>query len=168
MEFVQKAPVVDGKLIETAELKAVRESILVAQLSDSLQSPKEAVWLDTISLCFIETIKAQWPDGIDEAMAIARSNWLLEQFDIRRWASRYHDQGQPNAMNHRYRGQILSLGMLNTGVKFETRQMYWRWYESAVLEKVRQEERELYADIIDQVRSLILDAATKEPKEAAR
>ncbi|MHC2282897.1 pimeloyl-ACP methyl ester carboxylesterase [Bradyrhizobium diazoefficiens] len=167
MEFVQKAPVVDGKLIETAELKAVRESILVAQLSDSLQLPKEAVWLDTVSFCFIETIKAQWPDGIDEAMAIARSNWLLEPFDIRRWASRYHDQGQPNAMSTRYRDQLLSLGMLNTGVKFETKQKYWRWYESALLEKVHQEEREFYAEIIDQVRSLILDAATKEPKEAA-
>lgn len=167
MEFVQKAPVVDGKLIETAELKAVRESILVAQLSDSLQLPKEAVWLDTVSLCFMETIKAQWPDGIDEATAIARSNWLLEQFDIRRWASRYCGQGQPNAMNARYRVQILSLGMLNTGVKFETKKKYWRWYESALLEQVRQEERELYADIIEQVRSLILDAATKDPKEAA-
>jgi hypothetical protein len=166
MEFVGKAPVVDGKLIETAELKAIRDSILVARLSDSLQS-KEAVWLDTVTCAFVEAIKAQWLDGVDEATAIARSNWLLEQFDIRQWASRYQNQDQPNAMDTRYRGQVLSLAMLNTGVKIETKQKYWRWFESALLERIREEQRELYADIIVQVRSVIFDAATKGGIETA-
>jgi hypothetical protein len=167
MEFVGKAPVVGGKLIETAELKAIRDSILVSQLSDSLQLPKEAVWLDTITFAFVETIKAQWPDDVDEAIAIARSNWLLEQFDIRQWAARYLDPEQPNAMDTRYRGQVLSLAMLNTGVKIETKQRYWRWFESALLKRIREEQRELYADIIAQVRSAIFEAATKGSGEAA-
>ena len=37
----------DGKVIETAELKAIRENILRVRMSDWLQVPKEAPWLST-------------------------------------------------------------------------------------------------------------------------
>jgi hypothetical protein len=38
----------DEKVVENAELKALRESLLIARMSNSLQVPKEAPWLDNV------------------------------------------------------------------------------------------------------------------------
>lgn len=166
LSLVGSALVSGGKLIETAELKAVRESILVARLSDGLQWPKERVWLDAMTFAFMEAIKAQWVDGVDEIAASSKSSWLFEQLDIRQWASRYETLEDAGVSGKRYAGQVLSLAMLNADVKAETRKMYWRWFDKTILTRIREEQRELFNDIVTQVRSVILDTASKEGSEA--
>ena len=50
----------DDKVIETAELKAIRENILRVRMSTWLQLPKEAPWLDTLLKVFIRVLKSLW------------------------------------------------------------------------------------------------------------
>src|SRR5271165_4629482 len=57
---IEQAAISDGNLVESAELKAMRESLLVARMSNGLQLPKEHVWLDNLIRSFIEAIKLQW------------------------------------------------------------------------------------------------------------
>jgi len=159
VSLIGRAPVSADRVVETAELKAVRENLQLARMSNGLQWPKERVWLDNVIIAFVEAIKAQWHEGMDEAATRARSDWLVEQFDIRQWAHRYTTGEQPDVASERYRGQVLSLAMLNTGVSLEIKQKYWQWFEETVLERIREEQQDLYNDIIKQVRSIISEAS---------
>ena len=159
--LVDKAVISDSKLVESAELKAVRESIQMIRMSNGLQLPKESVWLDNFIHVFSETIKSQWHPGMDEAKSIARSNWLLAQFDIRLWAHRYKVDGHPEIPEIRYRGQLLSLSLLNSPVARPIKQKYWNWLDEALLKEIQEEQRELYVAIIQHVRGLIVDATQR-------
>jgi hypothetical protein len=157
--LVGQAAVSDGRLVEGAELKALRESLQLARMSDGLQLPKEDVWLQNVVRSFIEAIKLQWHAGADEQLARARSHWLLEQLDIRQWSHRYKVDGHPEISENRYRGQILSLAMLSTSVPLGVKAMYWRWLDDAVLKRVHDEQRELYDAIVQQVSAMISQAS---------
>src|SRR5882724_5240482 len=64
--LVAQATIVNDELVETAELKAVRENLQLARMSNGLQFPNEHVWLDNVSKAFLEVAKGQWHDGMDE------------------------------------------------------------------------------------------------------
>jgi hypothetical protein len=130
-------------------------------MSDGLQLPKEGVWLDNLNFTFGETLKSQWHSGVDEASSRVRSNWLLAQLDIRQWSHRYRIDGHPEIARIRYRGQLLSLALLNTPVPRPIKQKYWEWLDNALLKDIQEEQRELYVEIIQQVRGLIVDAAQR-------
>lgn len=164
--LVDKASILDGGLVESAELKAVRESIQMIRMSNGLQLPKENVWLENFIHTFSETIKSQWHPGMDQAKAVARSNWLLAQFDIRQWAHRYKVDGHPEITEIRYRAQLLSLALLNTPVPRPIKQKYWEWLDEALLKEIQEEQRDLYVAIIQHVRGLVVDAARRDLGEA--
>lgn len=155
--LMKHAAVREGQLLETAELKALRENLLLARMSSGLQLPNELVWLDSTTIAFIEAIKAQWYDGVDEESARARSNWLLEQFDVRQWSHRFTPKEQSNIAVIRYRAHVLLLAVLNTNVAKQTRQIYWRWFEAAILDRIREEERGIYDELISRARSIIME-----------
>lgn len=156
--LVARTSVLNGRMIETAELKAIRENLLLVRMSESLAWPKEQTWLGNMALAFAATIKAQWVDGVDEVAARARSDWLLEQFDIRHWAPSYAASGDIAEMKMRYRNQVLSLAMRTSKESYDTKQKYWKWFEDAVLEPLPLADPELSAELCEDVRSNIEDA----------
>jgi hypothetical protein len=160
--LVEKAAISEGALTESAELKAVRENIEMIRMSNGLQLPAETVWLENFVRTFVETIKSQWHPGMNEEQVVARSNWLLAQLDIRRWAHRYKVSGHPEVPEIRYRIQLLSLALLNTPVPRAIKRKYWSWLDEALLNQVQDEQRELYAAVIQHVRALIEDAAQRD------
>ena len=76
---LENSTVEDGKVVVTAELKAIRENILRVRMSDWLQLPKEAPWLTTVLTVFIRVLKSLWRTGADLSSATARSNWIVDQ-----------------------------------------------------------------------------------------
>jgi hypothetical protein len=157
--LIEQAPVSDGTLIETAELKAIRESILIARLSNALQLPKEDPWLVNFISCFFDAVKAQWRDDVSDEVAAARSNWLLNQVDIRQWAPHYRVKDHPEVITDRYRGQILSLAMLNTSASERAKLRYWTWLEETVLKRIEEEQPDFYRAAIEQIRASIREAS---------
>jgi hypothetical protein len=165
--LIDKASISEGELVESAELRAVRESIQMVRMSDGLQLPKEGVWLDNLNFTFSETLKSQWYLGMDEAKSVARSSWLLAQLDIRHWSHRYRVEGHPEVTEIRYRAQLLSLALLNTPVPQSIKHRYWEWFDKALLTDIKEEQRELYAAIVQQVRGLVVDVAQRGMGEAS-
>ena len=161
MALLGQTSVSDGRLVESAELKAIRESLLMARMSNGLQLPKESIWLDNIMRTFTEAIKSQWHADMDEQVARARSDWLLEQLDIRQWSHRYKVDGHPEVAEIRFRGQILSLALLNTPTPRAVKVRYWQWFDDALLKRVQEEQRELYDALVQQVRATIIDASER-------
>ena len=161
MALVEQASTSEGKLIESAELKALRESLQMARMSNALQLPQEHVWLDSVILTFAQAIRAQWRAGFNEETARARSDWLLEQLDIRRWSHRLKVDGHPEFNEIRYRNQILSLAMLNLEVPAAVKERYWEWLNAALLARIRDEQPELYSAVVQRVTEIIDSAVTR-------
>jgi hypothetical protein len=154
----------DEKVVENAELKALRESLLIARMSDSLQVLKEAPWLDNVMRVLVDAVRLQWKDGVDVVRARARSNWLLELLDIRGWAHRTNPTPQTLNSEVRYRGVVLSLGLAHE-IPQSQLASYWEWFEETILRPIKEGDAELYQALIAQVRSHIISAINSGAKD---
>lgn len=83
--YLDASSVQQDRLVETAELKAIRENILRVRMSSWLQLPKEAPWLDALLKTFIMVLKSEWKDGAELSAVRARSDWIMDQVDVRGW-----------------------------------------------------------------------------------
>jgi hypothetical protein len=151
----------EKQLVENAELKAVRESLLIARMANSLQIPKEGAWLDNLIRTFLEAIRLQWQENVDFAQAQARSNWLVGVFDVRGWAQRTNPKPQIPVSEVRYRAMLLSLSLAH-GIPPAVRDAYRRWFEEELLKPIKECDAELYQALVEQVRSHIIDATSKD------
>jgi hypothetical protein len=137
--------VVDGKVIETAELKAIRESILRVRMSDWLQMPAETPWLDGTLKAFIRVLRNLWKDGADIDEVSARSNCLVDQLDVRGWV---HSLAPENADNvvRIGRGHFILL-LLIPPIDDDQQNIvaaYWNWVEERILAPIKEQFPELY------------------------
>lgn len=115
--------VADDCVVETAELKAIRENILRIRMSHFLQLPKESPWLDNLMQALILTLKAQWRSEIDEVTASARSEWLLQCLDIRGWAQCFVAGDSVNMIIHGRSAQIMSLLLAPPDIPAEIKEL---------------------------------------------
>lgn len=151
--FLAGAKIVDGKILETAELKALRESVLQLRMSDVLQLPMETVWLDRLFEACFRSLQYQWCQGSDPDAAAAISDWLYDLMDVRQWSHRF--AGLTPDASDRYRGQITALMMLPATQPAKVRNAYWRWFEDRVLLQIKEENGPLFSQLLTQVRELI-------------
>lgn len=163
ISLIDQAPIENGILIESAELKSISEALLTVRLSTSLQLPNEEAWITGLLLAGAEAVRAQWTDDSNEEISRAKSTWILERFDVRHWYANL-PVNQANILRIRYRAQILSLAMLNTEVGTSTRQRYWAWFEEVVLKPIRKTDRKLFEQLIEQAEQLITGAIEHGPE----
>jgi hypothetical protein len=153
--FLERAAVVNEELVETAELRALRENLQMCRMSLGLQLPQESVWFDGAVRVLLETLRAQWREGADFEIAKARSNWMLAQLDLRGWAHRLANEDNRGISEARFRAQLLALMTFSTQAVPEIRQAYWEWLEETLLEGIRTQQGDFYRLLIDDVRRLI-------------
>ena len=152
--YLDASTVKDGKVIETAELKAIRENILHVRMNDWLQLPKELYWLEETIKVFIRILKNLWKDGADVPNIKALSDWIIDQIDIRGWVHRFEVTNQDSAVAGRG-VQILMLLRPPSGISQDLKEEYWNWIEDRILIPVREQYPDLYAWIIEQQRKEI-------------
>lgn len=150
--------VIDGSLVESAELKAIRENILRIRMSHFLQLPKEAPWLINLFNTFSNTLKAQWKPDIDETTSIARSEWLLKQLDVRGWSHcLISTEGEAiQLLNHG--AQFMTLLLAPLEMSSETKEKYLEWIDMRLLANIREEDPDFYSWIINRVKELVSHA----------
>ncbi|MGA1869028.1 MAG: PIN domain-containing protein [bacterium] len=153
------SPVVEGKVIETAELKAIRENILQIRMSKWLQLPKEAFWLDSLLKIFIHVLKGQWTADTDLSAARARSDWLIGQIDVRGWAHCLGEEGGDNIVKTGYRANILLLLSPPADASAELKDEYWVWIEERVLSPIKEQDSDLYSWILTRTREQVAEIA---------
>ncbi|MER8586917.1 hypothetical protein NKH19_17010 [Mesorhizobium sp. M1338] len=150
--LLNAAPVIEGLVQETAELKAIRESIVRARMTDGLQLPNEGLWLDTLTREAAAALRSQWQGSVLDETARARSSWLLELFDARGWAHRSAATGL--GAIERYRAQVLMLLILPTPDE-DVRARYRDWLEGVVLKGFKEEQPESYAELLTSIREIV-------------
>ena len=158
----------DDKIFETAELKAIRENILCVRMSNWLQPPREAPWLSKILNVFLQVLKSLWRDGADLSSVRVRSNWLLDQLDIRGWA---HSLGTENRDNVVKTGRGVHLLMILTpplDAPQDIKDAYWSWVEDSVLVPIKEQWPDLYEWLVEWHRKHIANIADMELAKGER
>lgn len=156
--YLSNTEVIVGALVETAELKAIRENLLSIRMSHFLQLPNEALWISSIMQVFSHTLKAQWSPEIDIEKANARSEWLLKQLDLRGWAHCFSGEGGMNILVNGYGTQIMALLFPPSDVPLEIEEKYLAWVEEAILAKLRENDSEIYDFLVARANELITNS----------
>ena len=157
--YLNAAEVRDGKLIETAELKAIRENLLQIRMSNWLQLPDEANWLDRLSMTFIVTLKALWISDSDFSHIRIRADWLLHQIDIRGWLHKLSHEEAEITIKTKWGTFITALLIPLTETPRVAKQEYWRWIEQRILAPVKEQYPEVYTWLIERLVILIAEVA---------
>lgn len=155
----------DDKVIETAELRAIRENILRVRMSNWLQIPKEGPWLDTIQKVFIRVLKDLWRVDTDFSDARARSDWITAQVDIRGWAHNFSSENGPDIVKNAYYEQILMMLVPPLNVPSEVKNEYGIWVEDRILAPIKEQYTDLYSWILEWQRKGIARVADMKPTE---
>ncbi len=129
--LLKSTSVSDGTIIESAELKAIRESCLRIRMSSWIQLPKEAPWLDSLLRTYARVLKSMWEDEDDVASAAARSDWILDQFDFCGWAHAVNVAERSNVIRDAQCQQILMLLSAPAKASDEAKREYWNWLDGA-------------------------------------
>ena len=87
--YIQDSDVRNGMVIESAELRAVRESLLSVRMQSCLQLPAEGTWFGEMNDVFVGVLKSLWDGQSDVSEVRARSDWIVRQIDVRRWAQSF-------------------------------------------------------------------------------
>lgn len=153
--YLSATTVVDGRIVETAEIKAIRENLLRIRSTNFLQFPYEVPWLNDVMQTFTETLKAQWRPEVDESTARARSEWLLGLLDRRGWAHCFKGNVDLGNVRYWYGPQIMLLLSAAAIVSVETKQKYFQWVDECVLAAISEEDPDLYLWIIERAKELI-------------
>ena len=145
----------DGKVDEIAELKAIRENILCVRMTTWLQLPKEAPWLNTSLIAFIQVMKSLWKPDANFSDIRVLSDWIMAQIDIRGWAHSFGKEIGDNIVKTE-RGAFLQL-MLTPPVNVprEIQDKYWSWIEERVLVPIKEQYPDLYSWIVEGQRKLV-------------
>ena len=157
MKYMNAVTIENNQIIETAELKAIRENILQVRMRDWLQFPKELPWLEITLRVFINVLKAMWTEDTDQATVIARSNWIVDQIDIRGWAHSLGPGVGENVVKLGRGSQILLLLSLPFDTPENIKNAYFDWVEKRILSPIKDESPELFVWIVDYQKTLIAE-----------
>lgn len=154
-----------NNVVETAELKAIRENILRVRMSDWLQIPKEGLWLDSIIKTFIRVLRRLWKDDIDLGAVIARSDWIIEQIDIRGWAHCYDKDVGRNIIKQERGSIVLLLLSPIMNISSEVQKEYWNWIEDRILLPIKEQFPDLFIWLVDICREQVINITQMDIKD---
>ncbi|WIV98446.1 HTH domain-containing protein [Kinneretia aquatilis] len=162
-QLISNATVENGVLIETAELRAIRESVLRVRMSEMLQYPKELPWLNSVLGVVLRVLKEQWSGTTAESLACARSDWLLKLGDMRGWAHRLNEG--PAQLEDRYLNWVSLLMMVAVAQRETVREAHWRWFESRILNPMAEESRQTYANLLERAKAIVAQSVDSSVRE---
>ena len=148
-QHLNSSTVRNDHVVEIAELKAIRESILRVRMGDWLQLPKEGPWLDTTLNVFIRVLKKLWTHGAELSKIIAQSNWILDQLDVRGWCHSFIPENKDYVVRTGRGPLILLLLSPPLDVTPEIKKAYWSWVEDRILAPIQEQFPDLYAWIVE-------------------
>jgi HNH endonuclease len=161
IEHLNASSIDGGEVSETAELKAIRENILHIRMSNWLQIPKEAPWLDALLKTFVQAMKSLWrvDSGSDFVNIQIRSNWILNQIDIRSWAHCLIRENANHIVNNGRAAHIMMMLKPPDDVSLEVKDEYLSWVEKMVLAPIKKQYFELYLLIVEYHRKQIAEVS---------
>jgi hypothetical protein len=133
LRLISGINVQNGQFQETAHLRSIRESIERLRMTDALQLPQDQAWFDQLIKAVTDAVRAQWNDGVDDATAKVRSDWLLGLLHVAGWSHRFDRANDRDAIIARARylsWLILTIPLQSLG---DPMNRYSEWMESTTI-----------------------------------
>lgn len=134
---------------EPAALRAFRESVVKARMTDALQ-PGERVWLEELSDAAIETISKEF-ESADVEEAETRADYLWDIVNFVGWAHRF--QEAPHILDELRRNQIIRLVIASRATP-DTNGVFRPWV-NGVIERIKERDPTEYAGLLELSASLV-------------
>lgn len=146
-----------GALSETAELRAIRESLMRARMSKLLQIPDEVPFLHQTLGSVIRAMKQKWMEAADFDEAKAFGDYLLPLANVRVWAGSAipgNERGFAQITLGSYVLQMMSppLGITDGG----RRDAFYDWLTNALLRPLKENEPDVYQWIVARSKELAI------------
>jgi hypothetical protein len=140
---VEAAPVVDGGLRETPELRAIRESISLPQVNVAFIA-SEVLWLNGIRFAVFRAIRELWANASNLDEAEARSDWLLSILPYPpAWCLEPDNDAVWSAARQQAAIQVALL-MVFPEATGETQRRYFAWLDKKYVEPIRRDHPEIW------------------------
>ena len=147
----------NDSLVETAELKAIRQSHLLARMSSLLQSPQELLWVQNIIEVLIRQAQDLWVSGGDTDAIRVRSNWIMDQVHVRGWAHRMGPE-QTATLTRFGRLDIVRILLVRpVGLPEHLTEPFWTWVEESILWEIVRDDMEWYRELVEDFRNKVFD-----------
>ena len=146
---VRSASVVGSAIVETAELRSIRENLLLARIGQWFDEATDAPWLDSVVAAVLRAMRRIWDETSEDTLTTARADWLLSLLELRGWPSRPSDRATQGALTALRERSVLRLIDLCIDANPQVRASFWRWLEVKVLDPVRRSDREMDRKIIE-------------------
>ncbi|MFC5700160.1 hypothetical protein ACFPVX_02605 [Cohnella faecalis] len=152
---LKASSVLGDKVLESAELKAIRENILQVRMRTWLQLPSESLWLDDFLSVFTTVLKEVWCTEEELPNIRARSNWIINQIDLLGWAHTLESEPAENLIKTGRGEFIFKLLVPPLGASKELKIEYWDWVEEVVLIPIKDNFPDLFLWLLDRYSELI-------------
>lgn len=157
--------VFEGKIVETAELRGVREYLALIAMSDWFQMNTESNWMMQTYWSIREAVKEVWVSANHIESSKARATWLVELFDIRDWI-RFRDFVPAEMINQRA-NQIWVMSNSPTDLPPMFLEAFHEWVDDFLISPIQVQEPEVYRAVLTIVREYCTELATKLEEEYA-
>lgn len=157
LSYVLSSSVKGRKLIETLELKSVRESIIRVRMSNWLSLPDEASWMAGHFKLFSSVLKRLWQVCLEQDLEATKikANWLLEFLDIRGWAhslsgEQMEQLGNTGRLNH-----VMLIVAFPPELQEDIKEEYLAWLDKKIVLPIKEEYPELYTLLLESQKAYI-------------
>lgn len=141
---------------DSAELRAMKESILLARVAALARFPSEIPWFATATLAIKNAITAVWAREPDKQRAAVLADAILDlQAHPEDWVDQWEGQVPPDWVNATSIVLVVGIAMPIELKDKALRQAYNDWVDSNILEPLRGRAPEAYAAVVKRVRSFI-------------
>ena len=176
---LRNAPIVQGKLTETAELKAIRESLITSRIHEIVQLPDEIPFMNTVLDAAGTVIEEVWKSAPNSEEAAARSDYLVQTFDPRIWASTAPTENQRRFPMFASGFEVIRLSLRAENLESKRKSEYLEWFTKQIVEPAQNYDPDAYRfavthfkeQIVTSVKELFraqhLDFSDKELKSRA-
>ena len=106
---------------------------------------------------FSRVLAGLWRADVDVASTRARSDWILNQMDVRGWAHSLGKEDGENMAKTGHAANILSMFAPPVEEPQEIKDEYWRWVDERILAPLKEQNPDLYLDLVEWYRIRIAD-----------
>ena len=151
-----EASVQDGKTVENAGLKAIRESFLRVQMSNWLQLPKEWFWAYMSLTVFVRVTRSLWTVDSDFAASRARADWVIDRTNVKNWLQGLCRKNSDLAADEEFEPLLMIMLLSATKTPEEKAENEYRqWLEHRILMPIKEQHPDLYFWIVERYKKKI-------------
>ncbi len=158
LSYLNASTIEADHIVESAELKAIRRSVLHARMLDTLNFSTEMPWFVQLSTACMSCIQTLWGAKIVESETAVRSSWLFSLIDARLWGNSFERSGiSPiDAFKLQLSRLLLQVG----GVPESNKEQYLQWIEINLLQELARNNISLYQDVVNDIGNFMLKLCT--------